>query len=121
MAVPPPRPMERTSSDDRTRDNSVRRVRLATLPRPRGVSDPVRFYIHRTFQKPAVNQVGLMLGSVEIAESQEAGQMEGRMMWDLVRRVEGGETGRMPERRPGDSIGFAAKVIGVGVFAGLML
>ena len=46
------------------------------------------------------------------------------MMWDLVRRIEGGE-GRMPERLParksGDSVGFAAKVIGIGVFAGLML
>jgi hypothetical protein len=46
------------------------------------------------------------------------------MMWDLVRRVEGGA-------RPGhaigmrlrsnESVGFAAKVIGIGVLAGLML
>jgi hypothetical protein len=42
------------------------------------------------------------------------------MMWDLVRRVEATET-RLPERRPGDSVGFAAKVISIGVFAGLML
>jgi hypothetical protein len=61
---------------------------------------------------------------VEIAEGHrhhEVANMEGRMMWDLVRRVEGGAEGRMPERRPGESVGFAAKVIGVGVFAGLML
>ncbi len=42
-------------------------------------------------------------------------------MWDLVRRVEGVELGRDPERRPGEAVGFAAKVIGVGVLAGLML
>ena len=42
------------------------------------------------------------------------------MMWDLVRRVEGLEA-RMPERKSSSSVGFAAKVIGVGVFAGLML
>jgi hypothetical protein len=42
------------------------------------------------------------------------------MMWDLVRRVEG-SGGRSPQRRSGESVGFAAKVIGVGVFAGLML
>ena len=50
--------------------------------------------------------------------------MEGRMMWDLVRRVEGvGSTVEAPESRPRskESVGFAAKVIGIGVFAGLML
>jgi hypothetical protein len=55
-------------------------------------------------------------------------EMEGRMMWDLVRRVEGmGPTtkteGRtpLPRGRSSESVGFAAKVIGIGVFAGLML
>ena len=45
------------------------------------------------------------------------------MMWDLVRRVEGtGESAEAPERqRSKESVGFAAKVIGIGVFAGLML
>lgn len=48
------------------------------------------------------------------------------MMWDLVRRVEGteggtGSIGEAESRRSGESVGFAAKVIGVGVFAGLML
>ncbi len=47
------------------------------------------------------------------------------MMWDLVRRVEGmGETrreSRQPRGRSSESVGFAAKVIGIGVFAGLML
>jgi hypothetical protein len=42
------------------------------------------------------------------------------MMWDLVRRIEGPEAG-LPEPARGESVGFAAKVIGVGVFAGLML
>ncbi len=63
---------------------------------------------------------------VDIAQSQNR---EGRMMWDLVRRVEGmGGTGgasgdAAPETRPRskESVGFAAKVIGIGVFAGLML
>jgi hypothetical protein len=49
-------------------------------------------------------------------------------MWDLVRRVEGesrgifgaGEAEELPAR-PRESVGFAAKVIGIGVFAGLML
>jgi hypothetical protein len=46
------------------------------------------------------------------------------MMWDLVRRVEGmGESRRAsPSRgKSAESVGFAAKVIGIGVFAGLML
>jgi hypothetical protein len=49
------------------------------------------------------------------------------MMWDLVRRVEGvggsAEASESPEsrRRTNESMGFAAKVIGIGVFAGLML
>ena len=57
---------------------------------------------------------------VDIAQSQK---MEGRMMWDLVRRIEGvGGTEQAPERpRSKESVGFAAKVIGIGVFAGLML
>jgi hypothetical protein len=58
-------------------------------------------------------------------------KVEGRMMWDLVRRVEGmgggmgasTGTSEAPETRPrsNESVGFAAKVIGIGVFAGLML
>jgi hypothetical protein len=50
-------------------------------------------------------------------------QLEGRKMWDLVRRVEGmGEAAEVPERpRSKESVGFAAKVIGIGVFAGLVL
>jgi hypothetical protein len=57
---------------------------------------------------------------VDIAQSQK---MEGRMMWDLVRRVEGmGGTVESTERpRSKEGVGFAAKVIGIGVFAGLML
>jgi hypothetical protein len=55
---------------------------------------------------------------VEIAERQV--EREGRMMWDLVRRVEG-TAGIEESRRSGETVGFAAKVIGVGVFAGLML
>lgn len=45
------------------------------------------------------------------------------MMWDLVRRVEGtGVVTEIPERAPAkESVGFAAKVIGIGVLAGLML
>lgn len=66
---------------------------------------------------------------VDIAENHEshnsrATKGEGRMMWDLVRRVEGmGESNRgaEPRERPSQSLGFAAKVIGIGVFAGLML
>jgi hypothetical protein len=42
-------------------------------------------------------------------------------MWDLVRRVEGGETRVTSEPKSKGSVGFAAKVIGIGVFAGLML
>lgn len=51
-------------------------------------------------------------------------------MWDLVRRVEGEGggggmfgAGETLESRPRsrESVGFAAKVIGIGVFAGLML
>jgi hypothetical protein len=59
---------------------------------------------------------------VDIARSQHQ-QLEGRMMWDLVRRVEGmGGSEKAPESRPRkESVGFAAKVIGIGVFAGLML
>jgi hypothetical protein len=59
---------------------------------------------------------------VEFVERSQADTgMEGTgMMWDLVRRVEGSE-GRLPERARGESVTFAAKVIGVGVFAGLML
>jgi hypothetical protein len=67
---------------------------------------------------------------VDIAESQ---QREGRIMWDLVRRVEGmggsggASAGRAlsgdsePRPKSSESVGFAAKVIGIGVFAGLML
>jgi hypothetical protein len=56
---------------------------------------------------------------VDIAQSQK---MEGRMMWDLVRRVEGMGGSEAPERpHSKESVGFAAKVIGIGVFAGLML
>ena len=61
---------------------------------------------------------------VDIAQSYSRNQkMEGRMMWDLVRRVEGlgGTTGAPERRRSNESVGFAAKVIGIGVFAGLML
>jgi hypothetical protein len=52
------------------------------------------------------------------------------MMWDLVRRVEGmsgsggassGGATSEPRPRSTESVGFAAKVIGIGVFAGLML
>lgn len=44
------------------------------------------------------------------------------MMWDLVRRVEGmGGSAEASERPRKESVGFAAKVIGIGVFAGLML
>jgi hypothetical protein len=56
--------------------------------------------------------------------SQDKWEREGRMMWDLVRRVEGiGESKRESQQRgrSGESVGFAAKVIGIGVFAGLML
>jgi hypothetical protein len=52
------------------------------------------------------------------------GRAEGRTMWDLVRRVEAmGGAGEAEElqARPRESVGFAAKVIGIGVFAGLML
>jgi hypothetical protein len=58
--------------------------------------------------------------SVDIAQSTK---LEGRMMWDLVRRVEGtGGSVEASERpRSKESVGFAAKVIGIGVFAGLML
>ena len=65
--------------------------------------------------------------SVDIGEHRGNGKkngMEGRMMWDLVRRVEGiGESKRESQQRgrSGESVGFAAKVIGIGVFAGLML
>jgi hypothetical protein len=57
---------------------------------------------------------------VDIAQSQK---VEGRMMWDLVRRVEGtGVITEAGERPPAkESVGFAAKVIGIGVFTGLML
>jgi hypothetical protein len=51
----------------------------------------------------------------------EGARMEGRLMWDLVRRVEGAETRVANEPRSKGSVGFAAKVIGIGVFAGLML
>jgi hypothetical protein len=43
-------------------------------------------------------------------------------MWEMVRRVEemnGAEA--QPSEIKGESVGFAAKVIGIGVFAGLML
>jgi hypothetical protein len=56
--------------------------------------------------------------------SKDKWEREGRMMWDLVRRVEGlGESKRESQQRgrSSDSVGFAAKVIGIGVFAGLML
>jgi hypothetical protein len=44
------------------------------------------------------------------------------MMWDLVRRVEGADIRTTSTtQRPNGSMGFAAKVIGIGVFAGLML
>jgi hypothetical protein len=61
--------------------------------------------------------------SVDIAQSTNLANMEGRKMWDLVRRVEGtGESVEASERpRSKESVGFAAKVIGIGVFAGLML
>ena len=44
-------------------------------------------------------------------------------MWDLVRRVEMEPPVRPRDGRPRskESVGFAAKVIGIGVFAGLML
>jgi hypothetical protein len=64
---------------------------------------------------------------VDFAGNQDIGDIrerEGRMMWDLVRRVEGiGESKRESQQRgrSGESVGFAAKVIGIGVFAGLML
>jgi hypothetical protein len=44
--------------------------------------------------------------------------MKGGTMWDLVRRVEGAELGRDTGRQ---TVGFAAKMIGVGLLAGLML
>jgi hypothetical protein len=67
-----------------------------------------------------------------------SGGLEGRAMWDLVRRVEGmgpgvasgGQAGQLGQtngdefeqrQRSRESVGFAAKVIGIGVFAGLML
>jgi hypothetical protein len=47
------------------------------------------------------------------------------MMWDLARRVDSMDTTPLrssgEDRRPKGSMGFAAKVIGIGVFAGLML
>jgi hypothetical protein len=62
--------------------------------------------------------------SVDTAQNYARSQkMEGRMMWDLVRRVEGmgGKAGAPERPRSNESVGFAAKVIGIGVFAGLML
>jgi hypothetical protein len=63
---------------------------------------------------------------IEIGTVGNGGNMrEGRIMWDLVRRVEGmGEAAEAEmEVRPRskESVGFAAKVIGIGVFAGLVL
>ena len=51
------------------------------------------------------------------------------MMWDLGSRVQGvgamggtaADEAREPRHLSSQSMGFAAKVIGVGVFAGLML
>ena len=71
--------------------------------------------------------------SVDRAQSQNRVGMglEGRAMWDLVRRVEGmngpasvsttASDVSEPRPRSKESVGFAAKVIGIGVFAGLML
>jgi hypothetical protein len=42
-------------------------------------------------------------------------------MWELVRRVEGSGFTRDTRGDRRQSVGFAAKVIGIGVFAGLML
>ncbi|HVU49924.1 MAG TPA: hypothetical protein VHL80_04510 [Polyangia bacterium] len=57
---------------------------------------------------------------MDIAQSTN---LEGRMMWDLVRRVEGTGVSVEESERPRskESVGFAAKVIGIGVFAGLVL
>ena len=51
------------------------------------------------------------------------------MMWDLARHMDGmagtgsatADEAREPRPRSSESVGFAAKVIGIGVFAGLML
>jgi hypothetical protein len=64
------------------------------------------------------------VSGVDLAGNQDTREREGRMMWDLVRRVEGlGESKRESQQRgrSSESVGFAAKVIGIGVFAGLML
>jgi hypothetical protein len=42
-------------------------------------------------------------------------------MWEMVRRVEDMNGGSQPSPIKGEAVGFAAKVIGIGVAAGLML
>jgi len=58
---------------------------------------------------------------MDITQNEGTVGMEGRMMWDLVRRVEGVGSAFEAQPRRKESVGFAAKVIGIGVFAGLML
>ncbi|HVR01837.1 MAG TPA: hypothetical protein VMT47_06885 [Polyangia bacterium] len=59
---------------------------------------------------------------MNIAEDQRG---EGRMMWNLGRMAGTGSAtaneARESRPRASESVGFAAKVIGIGVFAGLML
>jgi hypothetical protein len=86
----------------------------------------VFFYIHYTAWKHVLDGSRSSVIPVDIAQSQQSRGMEGRMMWDLVRRVEGMGTGgsenaTSPSHPRKESVGFAAKVIGIGVFAGLML
>ena len=99
---------------------------------PSGIPDLVHFYIHCTARKHALDGSGFSVIPVDIGQNQQNRGLEGRMMWDLVRRVEGmggsagGSSGSSidaSESRPRskESVGFAAKVIGIGVFAGLML
>ena len=42
-------------------------------------------------------------------------------MWEMVRRVEGMETAVQEQEPKGEAVGFAAKLIGIGVLAGLGL
>src|SRR5450631_615554 len=101
MVVPPARPIDTTSSDDSTSESSVRRVRPGTL------APPARFYTPCSAPKPHLDGLRATLQSQEV-----------KTMSVLARRF---GVGLRVDRRFVGSAGFAVKMVGVGLLAGLLL
>jgi hypothetical protein len=96
--VPPARPIETTSSDDRTSDSSVRRVR----PKP--------YHLLAGFTHIAPGRNAPLTVPAVVSPVRRDTNMT---MNALVKHIR--------DTRASETFGFALKVIGIGLFAGLTI